>query len=121
MSEFFNKTEETINLSYEDLENPIRFFLRPVMSVEAEAARQEFFGLDQEAQAKQERSHNVKMLSMLSVKAPENLPGFYQQENESVSDAVTRFFSDGNEIKQRVAGHAMARYNQITQPKEFFR
>jgi hypothetical protein len=121
MSGFFNKTAETVQLTYKGLEKPIVFYLRPVLSAETRAARQEFFGLTEEKKEQQNHIHNVKMLSLLSVKAPENLEGFEQQENETVSEAITRFFSDGNEIKQRVAEHAMTLYNQITQPQEFFR
>ena len=31
MSDFFNKTEQKIELTYEDLDEPIIFYLRPIL------------------------------------------------------------------------------------------
>lgn len=118
---FFNKTAETVELTYNGLEKPIIFHLRPLLSKEAKEAQQKFLGLEEAEQQKTEHRHDVEMLALLSVKEPENLPTFERQEKETIGDAITRFFSDGNEIKMRVADHAMIRYNRLMQPKEFFR
>lgn len=110
-----------IEVTYESLGQtaPFVFYLRPILSKESKALRQMFFGLTEDEQEDKKPEFNAKLLGLLSVKPPENLPAF--ELNGDLSDSVFDYFNSDNLMRQKLAEDAINLWLTMTQPKEFFR
>jgi hypothetical protein len=118
--DIFSLEEIPITVSYTEMgAEPITFYLRPFLVRDEQKARAAFFALTDDEQEKEQASHNVRMVSALSVRAPEGVPGFAATGNPAAD--IQTFFGDGNPMKEKVLADVMTRYSRKTQPAEFFR
>jgi len=97
----------------------MKFFMRLQMNKEAVESNQKFLGLSKEQRDEKDHENNVHLLATLSTRFPEGVPGLELGEGENVGSAITRFFSDRTEMKQKVCIDVLNRYFRLTQPKEY--
>lgn len=123
---FFNQTDAEITLTYQNLglDAPMKFFTRLFLAKEEKELRQKFFALTAEEKEAKQHAHNVEMLASVSVRMPENIPGFPSAnatDQKEIQKAITDFFSGDSPMKQKVVADAVGLYFSKTQPLEFFR
>lgn len=121
IAELFETGAVRIPITYESLgqTTPFVFYLRPLLSREAKSLRQVFFGLSEDEQESRKAEFNAKLLGLLSVKPPENIPAF--ENNGNLQEAVYSYFNSDNLMRQKLAEDAINLWITMTQPKEFFR
>lgn len=121
IEELFNAGVVPIQVTYASLgqTEPFVFYLRPLMSSEAKAYRQLYFGLSDAEQEEKKREFNARLLALLSVKPPEGLPGF--EVGDNLADSIFNYFDSDNLMRQKLADDALNLWIASTQPKEFFR
>lgn len=118
--DIFSVTDVPVTVTYEEMGvAPMTFHMRPYMLKEDRDARQAHFALSDDEKEQKTPEHNLLMLSSLSTRAPEGVPGFESAGN--VADDIRAFFGDGHPMKEKVVADVMTRYYRITQPAEFFR
>lgn len=122
---FFDLTEIEINVSYPGLglTEPMKFFLRPMMSKEQRDLQTSYFGLSVEEQEAKKDEQNIKMLSSLTVKQPRNVPDFDRETvaGDDLKSAIFKFFNDGNGLKAKVCEDVLTLYFRKIQPAELYK
>lgn len=119
---FYDKPAE-IAVTYEFLDQPIIWYLRPYLEAEEKKNRQKFFALTEEKREEQQDQHNVDLIISLMTGPPENLPEFNKDFGQMTDwkDALREFFADENGLKLKLVEDALSVYFMHFQPKEFFR
>lgn len=109
----------------------IEFTCKMAMSADDIAARQAFYALPAGDMEKGEFDYNVDMLTRIATDVV-GLPGFdWNSEHEVVegntrrprtlAEALKEYFASGEPILRKIAKDAVAQYNRIAEPQEFFR
>lgn len=108
----------------------ILFTCKMIMSADDLAARQAFYAKPTGDQEAGEFEHNVDMISRVATSVT-GLPGFEfitgvpsadpDAVLPSFAEQLKAYFSTGEPILKKIAHDAVAQYNRIAEPVEFFR
>lgn len=128
---FFDMDRIPVRLTYQftDPATVITFFCKMALSADDESARQAFYAQPKAEQDAGEHAYYVDLLSRVAVAKPDGLPGFDEFANdrfvkgtdETAGELIKAFLSEPSDMKKKIVGDAITRYNRIIQPAEFFR
>lgn len=132
---WLDATELTVPITYLGIfgAKPVNFFFSILMSEAEKELRQKHFALPDEEQPAARHRYNVEMISKLSTRAPEGLPGFDEALEQArtggedftdlqrIQAAIYAVLISETPARVKLADDTLTYYTTINQPAEFFR